>query len=128
MTIAQKLDERYGRVRGRRWPWIAAGAVASALVIAYAWMTVAASMSAVDSDALGFQVVDEHSVVLSFQVSGHAHADLSCALEALDEEFGVVGWRIVEIPADGTPARALTERIPTVAEATTGLVKACWVA
>lgn len=128
MTIAQKLDERYGRSRGRRWPWITAGAVALALVVAYAWMTVAASMSSVDSDALGFQVVDEHSVSLSFQVSGHADADLFCALEALDEEFGVVGWRIVEVPADGSPARAMTELIPTVAEATTGLVKACWVA
>lgn len=128
MTIAQKLDERYGRSSGRRWPLITAGAVALALVVAYAWMTVAASMSSVDSDALGFQVVDEHSVSLSFQVSGHADADLFCALEALDEEFGVVGWRIVEVPADGSPARAMTELIPTVAEATTGLVKACWVA
>jgi hypothetical protein len=47
-------------------------------------------------------------------------------VEALDEEFGVVGWKIVEIPATDTHMQQLSATVPTVAEATTGLVNSCW--
>ena len=44
----------------------------------------------------------------------------------LDEEFGIVGWRVVEYPASTTITRAFVETIPTVATATTGTVHSCW--
>ena len=128
MTTATELDERYGRTRRRRLPWIIAGAIALLLVGAFAWMTVAQSMSSVDADDLGFELVDEHAVDVRFQVTGVQGKDVVCVLEALDEEFGVVGWKIVEIPAGDAHALTRAERIPTVAEATTGLVNTCWVA
>ena len=46
---------------------------------------------------------------------------------ALDEDFGIVGWRVVEYPGSVETTRAFVETIPTVAQATTGTVKACWV-
>lgn len=128
MTTARELDERYGRTRRRRTPWIAGGAVALLAVVALGWSTVSQSMSSVDSDDLGYEVVDEHSVTVRFQVSGVQGRDVVCAIEALDEEFGVVGWKIVEIPAGESHARSLTETVPTVSRATTGLVNTCWVA
>lgn len=128
MTTAQQLDERYGRTGRRRLPWIVAGAVALLLVGAFGWMTVSQSMASVDADDLGFTLVDEHSVDVSFQVTGVQGRDVVCALEALDEEFGVVGWKIVEIPAGESHSQARSVTIPTVAEATTGLVNSCWVA
>lgn len=128
MTTAQQLDERYGRNRRGRLPWIIGGAIAVLIVGAFSWMTVAQSMSSVDADDLGFVLVDEHSVELKFQVTGVQGKDVVCALEALDEEFGVVGWKIVEIPAGESHSKALSVSIPTVAEATTGLVNTCWVA
>ena len=128
MTTAQELDERYGRTRRRRTPWIIGGAVALLVVGAFSWMTVAQSMASVDADDLGFVLVDEYSVDVSFQVTGVQGKDVVCALEALDEEFGVVGWKIVEIPAGDSHSQARKVTIPTVAEATTGLVNTCWVA
>lgn len=128
MTTAQELDERYGRTPRRRLPWIIGGAVALLFVGAFSWMTVAQSMGSVDADDLGFELVDEHSVSLTFQVTGVQGRDVVCALEALDEEFGVVGWKIVEIDAAESQSQALTVSIPTVARATTGLVNTCWVA
>lgn len=128
MTTAQELDERYGRTPRRRLPWIIGGAVALLVVGAFSWMTVAQSMGSVDADDLGFELVDEHSVSLTFQVTGVQGRDVVCALEALDEEFGVVGWKIVEIDAAESQSQALTVSIPTVARATTGLVNTCWVA
>ncbi|KAB1864108.1 DUF4307 domain-containing protein [Microbacterium algeriense] len=128
MTTARDLDARYGRTGRRRLPWIIAGAVALLLVGAFSWMTVAQSMGSVDADDLGFELVDEHSVNVSFQVTGVQGKDVVCAVEALDEEFGVVGWKIVEIPAGDSHSQARSVTVPTVAEATTGLVNTCWVA
>ncbi|EYT61270.1 DUF4307 domain-containing protein [Microbacterium sp. UCD-TDU] len=128
MTTAQELDERYGRTRRRRAPWIIGGAIALLIIGAFSWMTVAQSMASVDADDLGFELVDEHSVNITFQVTGVQGKDVVCAVEALDEEFGVVGWKIVEIEAGDSHSQARSVTIPTVSEATTGLVNSCWVA
>lgn len=128
MTTSRELDERYGRTARGRLPWIIGGAVALAVVVAFGWMTVASEISSVDADDLGFEVVDEHSVNLRFQVTAPAGADIVCAIEAQDAEFGVVGWKIVRIPASEGPSQALSVSIPTVATATTSLVNSCWVA
>ncbi len=127
MTTSRQLDERYGRTGRGRLPWIIGGTLAVAVIVAFGWMTVASSMNTVDADDLGFEVIDEHSVSLRFQVTAPAGADVMCAVEAQDEEFGVVGWKIVEIPASESHSQALTVSIPTVATATTSLVNTCWV-
>lgn len=128
-TTQDILDERYGRTRSasRRWAILAGVSVAVIAVGLFAWMTVANSMNAVSAETTGFEVVDGHTVSLRFQVSAPAGRSIACALEAQDEEHGVVGWRIVEYPGSEMHVRAFHEQIPTTAEATTGLVNACWV-
>jgi len=128
VTTAQQLDDRYGRTRRRRAPWIVLIAVAALLVGAFGWSIVTTQMNAVDADDLGFDLVDEHSVTVRFQVTGVQGKDVACVVEALDEEFGVVGWKVVEIPAADTHSQAVSATVPTVSEATTGLVNSCWVA
>lgn len=128
MTTPEQLDERYGRARARRTPWIIAGAIAVLAVGAYGWMTVTQSMNSVDADDLGYELVDEHSVDVRFQITGVQGKDVVCIVEALDEEFGVVGWKVIEIPAGDSHSQALAATIPTVSAATTGLVNTCWVA
>lgn len=128
MTTALELDERYGRTRNSRTLWIIGAAIAVVVIIVAGWMTVSQSIDSVGADDLGFEVVDEHSVTVRFQVTEPHGRDVLCAVEALDEEFGVVGWKVVEIPADGNHSQQLSATIPTVSEATTGLVNTCWVA
>jgi hypothetical protein len=128
VTTAQELDDRYGRTRRRRLPWILGGSVALLVVAAFGWMIVDQSMNSVDADDLGFDLVDEHTVDVRFQVTGVQGKDVVCIIEALDEEFGVVGWKVMEIPAGESHSQALSASVPTVAEATTGLVNTCWVA
>ncbi|WP_442576240.1 DUF4307 domain-containing protein [Microbacterium sp. F51-2R] len=127
MTTQQMLDERYGRTRrgATRWIVIAAAVVGAVAVGLFAWLTVSNSINSVDVDTTGFQVVDERTVTIEFQVSAPAGASIACTLEAQDAEHGVVGWKVVEIPAAETHARAFRETIPTVAEATTGFVNSC---
>ncbi|MCK2036189.1 DUF4307 domain-containing protein [Microbacterium sp. SSW1-49] len=128
MTTAAQLDDRYGRTRRRRGPWIVGIAIAALAVGAFGWMTVNQSMSSVDADDLGFDLVDEHSVEVRFQVTGVQGKDVVCIVEALDEEFGVVGWKLVDIAAGDSHSTAVSATVPTVAAATTGLVNTCWVA
>ncbi len=129
MTTQDMLDERYGRTRstGRRWVRGAVAALGALVVGLFVWMTVANSLDAVDVDTTGFEVVDEHSVVLSFQFTAPVGRAVACAIEAQDEEHGVVGWRVVELPPSEAHVRAFRETIPTTAAATTGFVNSCWV-
>lgn len=128
MTTAAQLDDRYGRTRKRRGPWIVGIVIAALVVGAFSWMTVTQSMSSVDADDLGFELVDEHSVDVRFQVTGVQGKDVICIVEALDEEFGVVGWKLVDIAAGDSHSTAVSATVPTVSAATTGLVNTCWVA
>lgn len=124
----QELDDRYGRARGsrgRRWAWI--GAVAVAAVGYLGWTTVAQTTDAVDIDVTGFHLVDEHRVTVDFQVTLRQGEPVTCIIEAQDTEHGIVGWRVVEYPADPAHTRRFSETVPTTAEATTGLVPSCWI-
>jgi len=129
MTTKEELDERYGRTRSgrRRATWIIVGILAAASIGALAWATVGNSINTVGYDGTGHEIVDDRTVSVLFQVTPPAGASFACALQALDEEFGIVGWRVLEFPASDGAAKAYREAIPTVARATTGLVDSCWV-
>lgn len=130
MTAQQAmLDERYGRntnPKARRIWWIVVGAVAAIAIGVLGWMTVLGQQYSVSADDLGFQVVDENAVDVSFQVVTQPGVPVTCVLEALDEEFGVVGFRVLAYEASDEHQQVFTEEIRTVGLATTGFVKGCW--
>jgi hypothetical protein len=130
MTTQAQLDDRYGRTRDPRRRRLALGgaiAVGALLVGWFGWSTVAGQMDAVGVDGLGYSVVDARTVEVSFQYTAPAGRSVACAVQALDEGFGVVGWRIVQYGPGDSRHQRRTESVPTVAEATTGLVESCWV-
>ncbi|MFT4230921.1 MAG: DUF4307 domain-containing protein [Microbacterium sp.] len=126
MTTQSMLDERYGRTRGSRAVLVALGIVAAGVVGWFGWSIAANPATGVSADDTAFEVADR-AVRVHFQLTAPAGTTVACAIEALDEEHGVVGWKVVEIPASDTHVRAFAETVPTVAAATTGLVNACWV-
>lgn len=124
------LDDRYGRTSSpavKRLSWTVLGIIAVLFFGYIAWGQVSSNMKAVSSDGLGYAILDDKTVEVSFQVTAPRGHDVVCALEALDEEFGVVGYSIVSYPASENHAQKFTEEIRTVAPATTGLVSDCWV-
>lgn len=130
MTTKEQLDERYGRgprPGRRRAFWITVAVLTAASVGTLAWATVSNSLNEVSFDGTAHEIVDDRTVTVSFQVSPPARATFACALQALDEDFGVVGWRVIEYPPIEGNAQAIVETIPTVARATTGIVDSCWV-
>ena len=128
MTTQQMLDDRYGRRRGgNRRTAVLAGVLIAAAVAVTAWFAAASSTGAAQATTVAFSMVDEHRVEVEFQVSAPSGSALACVLEAQDEEHGIVGWKVVEYPASPELSRPFRESVPTVAEATTGLVNSCWV-
>jgi len=129
MTTQDMLDRRYGRGRRGASRWLAIIGIVIAVVVVggYSWMTVASSLDDVDADTTGFELVDERTVVLSFQFTSPPGRSVACALEAQDDEHGVVGWKVVEYEASELHGRAFRETIPTTAQAATGFVNDCWV-
>lgn len=128
--VRAELDDRYGRRRRgarARGAWIAMAVLVLALVGYFGWSTVAQSIDAVDVDNTAFQLIDPHTVSVEFQVTLRPGAAVTCAIEAQDTDHGIVGWRVVQYPADDAHSRRFTETIPTVAEATTGLATSCWI-
>lgn len=130
MTTQELLDERYGRTRSRRsrrWWTLGAGAAIAAGVGVIAWYAFASAADAVDTTTTAFHLIDDHTVTVTFQITGPADKAIACVLEADDADHGVVGWKVVQYPASGTHAQAFTEQIPVTGIATTGFVNTCWV-
>lgn len=131
MTTQTMLDERYGRTRAtasRRRSSIIAGAAIAVIVGVIAWMSFGNASNAVSASATAYKVVDASATTVTFQLTAPAGSAVACVLEADDTDHGIVGWRVIEYPASAAGRnRTLTEAIPTVGRATTGLVNSCWV-
>ena len=96
-------------------------------VAGLSWLTVSNSLDDVGFDETGYELVDARTVTVSFQVTPPAGTSFACVVQALDEDFGIVGWRVIEYPASEEVTRAVVETVPTLAQATTGTVHSCWV-
>lgn len=130
MTTQQMLDERYGRRTSKRRRivgWSIVAILALSAIAALGWTTIARATDSVEAVGTGYTTVDERTVSVSFQITAPVGREVACAIEAQDEEHGVVGWRVVVFPASEERLRAFTETVPTLAEATTGFVNSCWV-
>ena len=52
--------------------------------------------------------------------------DVTCAIQALNESFGIVGWKIVELGRASERTRVFTETLRTAEQPVTGLPYRCW--
>jgi hypothetical protein len=123
------LDARYGRrpplSRRARWGAIV---VAAALVLAGGIWFVAGSLggSTVETNDIGHRVNDQYSVTVNFELSVPPGSATSCALQAQNEQHGIIGWKIVDIPPSDRFTRSFTQTVRTAERAFTGLIYRCW--
>lgn len=123
------LDERYGRGQRRRidrriaWTLAIALLAAGAIVLT---LLVVASTRTVEFRDLAYEVLDDRSVDIDFEVTAPPGSEVACAIEALSPSYAQVGWKIIELPASDVRTRQFSETLVTVSPATTGYVKSCW--
>lgn len=125
------LDARYGRTAGavKRTRWIAIGA-AIAFVLAFAawlwWGGLLEPPAQFEARDIGHEILSPSEVAVSWQFTTDPGNSAKCAVQALNETFGVVGWRIVDVPPSDELTRRFTETLRTSEPAATGLIYRCW--
>jgi hypothetical protein len=125
------LDARYGRGTGsrrieKRLLWVLGGVI---VAISLVWVVLVAfdgTNASLETNDVAHEVLDEHSVRVSFTVNVAPGTETVCAVQALNEDHAIVGWKIVEIPASEDRNRVFTETVRTSQQSNTGLIYSCW--
>ncbi len=130
-TTQQRLDERYGRTPGAerrtRRLMIIAGIVFAAVFTAWVvWGGLSGTNAELEVRDLGYANATETSIEVRWEVSVEPGTSVSCAVQALNESFGIVGWRVIELPASPERTRVFVETLRTAEPAVTGLPYRCW--
>jgi Domain of unknown function (DUF4307) len=126
------MAARYGRTRGNRTRdrllLIAGGAFAAIVLVAWVvWAGLDGQKPQVEVTDTGHRLInDERAVEVSWNLSVPPGNDTACVVQALNEEFTVVGWKVIEVPASTLHIRSLTETVRVAQEANTGLIYRCW--
>ncbi|TFD88058.1 DUF4307 domain-containing protein [Cryobacterium lactosi] len=131
MAVSSNLDERYGRtpgsrIRDRRVLWIVAGAFALILTAWVVWAGLDGAGPAIEARDTRHQIIDEDSISVTFEVSLPTDTASSCAVQALNESFTVVGWKVIDLPPSDDYTRSFTEVVKTTELSNTGLIYRCW--
>ena len=131
MAVTETLDRRYGRTsqRKRRDRWWIAGVALAFVAVFTAWVFWAgwdSEQADLETTDTAFTIHDAHHIQISFTVNTATHTPVTCAIQALDPSFAIVGWRIVSYPGSDTRVTSHTETIRTTQLSNTGLISSCW--
>jgi Domain of unknown function (DUF4307) len=126
------LAARYGRTRTHRTRdrlLLIGGAIAFAIVLIawVVWAGLDGQRPTVEATDTGHRLMNEQRAVeVTWTLSVPPGNETACIVQAFDDNFTVVGWRVVEIPASDTHLRSFTETVRVAREANTGLISRCW--
>ena len=84
-----------------------------------------ANYTGLEYKEISFSVVDDRSAELTFELTKPTDSIAICSVQALNEQFGVVGYKEIEIASQQTQTVRLTVSINTIELATTALVDDC---
>lgn len=131
MPESSNLDDRYGRTpsstrRDRRLRWIVAGVFAVVLTGWVVWAGLDGAGPSIETRDTRHQIIDDDSISVTFEVSLPTGTASSCAVQALNETFTVVGWKVIDLPPSESYTRSLTEIVHTTELSNTGLIYRCW--
>lgn len=130
-TPSSRLDDRYGRTPrdGRRVRTISIVSAIAFVAVFAAWVVwggLSGTNASLEVRELGYLDVTESSVAVQWEVTVEPGTEVTCALQALNGSFGIVGWRIVELGASEQRTRQFTESLRTSERPVTGLPYRCW--
>ncbi len=131
MTAQQRLDERYGRTarddtRTKR-ILIISGALFTLVFGAWVvWGGLSGTNAELEVRELGYRDLTDTSITVAWEVSVAPGTEVSCAVQALNANFGIVGWRVLELGSSDQRTRVFTETLRTSEQAVTGLPYGCW--
>lgn len=129
---ADELDERYGRrtqSKRNRVIFVSAVIALAAVLVAWvAWGGLDSPDAEISATGTGYVLMGDTAVDVRYQLSVAPGTDVKCAVEALNEEFSIVGWKIIDVPPSPERIRKLSSTVRTTELAVTGLIYRCWLA
>ncbi len=125
------LAARYGRTPHSRRRRVAiaigvGGAVLATAVVWVIWVGLLGPGASLEARDTGFTIASDESVDIRFDVTSEPGTAVSCALQALNPRFAIVGWKIVDLPPSDQRTRVFEVNVRTIETATTGLIYRCW--
>ena len=72
------------------------------------------------------EAIGDTGMSVTWQFISEPDTTARCAVQALNSTFGIVGWKIVDLPASSQRIREFTEVVRTTELAVTGLIYRCW--
>ena len=129
--MSTAIEARYGRTpsrrrRGRLLAIVAAAGVAVVVVAWVVWVGLFGPDASLGSRDLGYALVGDDAVEVRYEVTADAGKPVSCALQALNASFAIVGWKVVDLPPSDQGTRQFRETLRTSEPAVTGLIYRCW--
>ena len=129
--VDTRVEERYGRTDAdrRRRLVLGIGAALGVLLVVAAWVvwvglfSPSASLEVRDT---GYVTRSDDTVDIRFEITTEPGTPVSCALQALTEQFAIVGWKVVELTPGETRTRSFVENVRVTEPAVTGLIYRCW--
>jgi Domain of unknown function (DUF4307) len=93
------------------------------------WFGLASTLGKPSWQDLGYRVIDDRTVDVTYLVSRPVGRDVTCVIRAIDQGFGTVGLVEVHIPGsdNGSDDNSVqrTTRVHTTTRAVTGVVRSC---
>jgi hypothetical protein len=126
-----KIDARYGRTkqRSRRTRLIAITFAVGIVVVFGAWAIwggLDVPGASVESTDVGNVRVNSQAIEVRWELSENPGQKAKCAVQALDINFGIVGWKVITIPPSTTRSRTFSTVVRTAQPAVSGLIYLCW--
>lgn len=106
--------------------WWVIGTIGVSIGVAGAiWFGLSATLGLPSFQTVGYKVVDDQSVRVTFSVHSPDGAAVTCTVQALARDFSTVGTLDVPIPASADADSQLTVTVRTTTRAVTGEVRTC---
>ena len=125
------LEARYGRTTRSANPtrWVAVASAVTFVLVFAAWLWWGGLLGApaqFEARDIGHEIVSPSEVQVTWQFTVEPGTAAKCAVQALNKQYGIVGWVVVDLPPSDDLTRSITESVRTAEPAVNGLIYRCW--
>jgi hypothetical protein len=122
------LQQRYGQDRFRNRDRILAISIAAVALTSFLIWAIFVSIdnsNQVTHRDIAYEVIDEYSTNVTFEVSRNLGQAVSCDLTVLNQSFAIVGFLTVDVAASESRSTVISSTIRTTELGVSGLVDGC---
>jgi len=122
------VQERYGRDRLQRRDRILAISIAAVLLSTFLIWAIFVSIdksNQVTHRDIAYEVVDQYSTNVTFEVSRNPGQVVSCDVTVLNQSFAIVGFLTLDVAASKSRSTVISSKVRTTELGVSGLVDGC---